>query len=335
MPTHREEPLAVTRRRLVAALPPLALLAAAGSARAQAAAWPQRPVRFIVPNAPGSSMDTVSRILGSQMGQVLPQPVVLDNKAGAAGALGTELGRTAAPDGYTQIVASSSSITIAPLLQKAVSYDPLKDFDFVSLIALLPNVLVCNPKLPVHSLTELMAYAKSRNGESHMASAGIGSTSHLAGVALQVAGGFQSLHVPYKGGSQGVAAVVSGESDWVLTPAPAAMGLVSSGRLRLLGHSMTAEARPLGDVPAIAQTLPGFEFSGWIGLMAPKGLPAAVIDTMQRAIAQALQQPDLRRSFDSNGAVPTPATPSEFRAFLVRDIAQHKKVIEVAGLKPE
>ncbi|MBP7565154.1 MAG: tripartite tricarboxylate transporter substrate binding protein [Burkholderiaceae bacterium] len=325
---------ALSRRRLLGALPPLALLASAAPSFAQAA-WPQRPVKFIVPNAPGSSVDTISRFLGNAMAQTLPQPVVVDNKAGAAGALGTEVGRTAPPDGYTLIIASSSSITIAPLLQKAVPYDPLKDFDFVSMIALLPNVLVVNPALPVRNVTELVAYAKSKGNKSNMASAGVGSTSHLAGVALQVAGGFESLHVPYKGGAQGVASVVSGETDWVLTPAPAAMGLVQQGRLRLLGHSMSTEARPLGDVPAIAQTLPGFEFVGWIGLMAPKGVPAAAGDTLRRAMAQALQQPELRKSFDSNGAVPTTSTPAEFRAFLVKDIEQHKKAIEVAGVKPE
>ena len=164
--------------------------------------------------------------------------LVVHNKAGAAGALGVEIGRTSAPDGYSFIVASSSSITVSPLLQKAVHYDLLNDFDFISLIVLLSNILVVRPALPVTSVAELIAYAKSKRGNTNMASAGIGSVSHLAGVALQTAGGYQSLHVPYKGGSQGVASVVSGETDWVLTPAPAALGLVAAGRLRLLAHSM-------------------------------------------------------------------------------------------------
>ena len=326
-----------SRRRLLAVLPPLVALAATGgSHRAWAqGAYPQRPVKFIVPNAPGSSVDTIARILSTQMAQGFPQSIVVDNKAGAAGALGVEVGRSSPADGYTAIIASSSAITIAPLLQKAVPYDPLKDFDFISLIALLPNVLVVNPALPVRNVAELIAYAKSKGSSSNMASAGVGSTSHLAGAALQSAGGFQSLHVPYKGGAQGVTSVVSGETDWVLTPAPAAMGQVQTGRLRLLGHSMTTESRPLGDVPSIAQTLPGFEFAGWIGLMAPKGLPPAAVEALRRGMAQALQQAELRKQFDSNGAVPTPSTPQEFRAFLVRDIEVHKKAIEVAGVKAE
>src|SRR5262249_19173773 len=149
------------------------------------------------------------------------------------------------------LVGSSSAITVAPLLQKAVTYQPLRDFDFISLLALLPNVLVCNPKLPVQDITQLADYARARGEATNMASAGIGSLSHLAGVALQAAAGFRSLHVPYKGGAQGVASVVAGETDWVLTPAPAAMSLVQAGRLRLLGHSMAPTTRPLGDTPSL------------------------------------------------------------------------------------
>ena len=322
---------AISRRTFVTAA---ALSASGVYAQTPALAFPQRPVRLIVPNAPGSSVDTIARIVGNPLAPVLGQAVVIDNRAGAAGALGVEVGRTAAPDGYSLIVASSSSITIAPLLQKAVPYDPMRDFDFISLMALLPNVLVCNPALPVKTTAELISWAKAK-GSSNMASAGPGSTSHLAGVALQAAGGFTSLHVPYKGGSQGVASVVSGETDWVLTPAPAAMGLVNGGRLRLLGHSMAADAHPLGATPAIAQTLPGFEFAGWIGLMGPKGIPPAMAETLRRAVAQALAQPELHKLFEANGAVPTASTAQEFRAYLARDIEQHRKAILVAGVKPE
>ncbi|MET0540556.1 MAG: tripartite tricarboxylate transporter substrate binding protein [Variovorax sp.] len=327
-----------SRRQLISALGAAGGVAALGNlprlGRAQGA-YPSRPVKFIVPNAPGSSVDTIGRVVANQLAIALGQPVVVDNRAGAAGALGVEVGRAAAPDGYTLIVASSSSMSVAPLLQKAVAYDPLKDFDFVSLVALLPNVLVCTPALPVQTPADLIAWAKARNGKSNMASAGVGSVSHLAGVAFQGAGGFESLHVPYKGGSQGVASVVSGETDWVLTPAPAALGLVSAGRLRLLGHSMAREARPLGAVPAIAETVPGFEFASWIGLMAPKGTPAAVAETLRRALGTAFRQAALREAFESNGAVPTANTPVEFRSYLERDIVLNRKAIEAAGVQPE
>ena len=298
-------------------------------------AYPQRALRFVIPNAPGSSVDTIGRLLMAEMAKLLQQPAVADNKAGAAGALGVEAGRTAPADGHTLIIGSTTSIATAPLLQRAARYDPLTDFDLVSLVALLPNALVCHPALPVKSVRDLIAYARSKGDKSNMASAGIGSASHLAGVALQAAADFRSLHVPYKGGSQGVASVVSGETDWVLTPAPAAMSLVAGERLRLLGHSLPVNARPLGDTPAIAATVPGFEFSGWIGLLAPKGLPAAVSAALVDAVAKALRVRELVAAFELNGAVPTAATPLEFRAFLERDIAQNKRAIAAAGVLPE
>ena len=297
--------------------------------------WPQRPLKFIIPNAPGSSVDTIGRLLMAEIGKLLQQPAVADNRAGAAGALGAEAARTAPADGHTLLIGSTTAISTAPLLQRAAKYDPLADFDLVSLVALLPNVLVCHPGLPVKSVAELVAFARAKGDKSNMASAGIGSASHLAGIALQAAAGFQSLHVPYKGGSQGVASVVSGETDWVLTPAPAAMSLVAGGRLRLLGHSMPVNTRPLGDTLSIATTVPGFEFSGWIGLLGPKGLPAPVTAALVDAVARALRSRDLMQAFDLHGAVATPSSPAEFRSFLERDIAQNKKAIVSAGIQPE
>ncbi|KRI00563.1 tripartite tricarboxylate transporter substrate binding protein [Curvibacter sp. PAE-UM] len=324
----------ISRRQLLATGSASALFWSA-PAFPQTDPYPRRAITLILPNAPGSSLDTVGRIVANEMGPLLGQSLIVDNKAGAAGAIGVQMGRNAVADGYTLIVASSSAITGAPLLQKGVTYRPLEDFDFVSLIALLPNVLVCNMNLPVRSTADLIAYARSKGESSNMASAGIGSASHLAGVAFQSAAGFKSLHVPYKGGSQGVASVVSGETDWVLTPAPAAMGLVNAGRLRLLGHSMGPTSKPVGDTPSLATTVPGFEFSGWIGLMAPKGLPPQVTEKLNRALTAALQQPRLRTAFETNGAVASATTPQEFQAYLTRDIELSRKAIQMAGLQAE
>jgi tripartite-type tricarboxylate transporter receptor subunit TctC len=305
------------------------------AAWSQSGGYPQRPVRLIVPNAPGSSVDTIGRQMANALAPLLGQSLVVDNRAGAAGALGIEAGKTAVPDGYTLIMASSSSISVAPLLQKAVAYDPMRDFEFVSLVAVLPNVLVCNTALSVASVPEFLAYAKAQGGRFNMASAGPGSVSHLAGVALANAAGFESLHVPYKGGSQSVGSVVSGETHWTLTPAPAAMGLVNGGRLKALGHSMARGTQPLGNVPAIAETLPGFEFASWIGLMAPKGTPPPVADAIRRSLATALQQPALREAFAVNGAVPASSTGDAFREFVGRDIELNRKAIRAAGVQPE
>ena len=321
------------RRQLLKAAALLAVLPALPAA-AQGV-WPQRTLKFVVPNAPASSVDTIGRLLIAELSKLLHQSAIADNRAGAAGALGVEVARTAPADGYTLLIGSTTSISTAPLLQKAARYDPLVDLDLISLVALLPNVLVCNTQLPVKNVKELIDYARSKGDKSNMASAGIGSASHLAGVALQSAAGFQSLHVPYKGGSQGVASVVSGETDWVLTPAPAAMSLVGGGRLRLLGHSMLPAARPLGDTPSIASTVAGFEFAGWIGLLGPKGLSAAVTATLADAVAKVLQQSELVAAFALHGAVPTASSPQEFRAFLQRDIAQNRKAIALAGVQAE
>jgi tripartite-type tricarboxylate transporter receptor subunit TctC len=333
--TAHQDRRSVMQSLMVMAMP----VAIPGVSFAQDAAYPTRPIKLIVPNAPGSSVDTIGRRLGNALALVMGQSIFIDNKAGAAGALGIDAGKQSAPDGYTLMVASSSSITVAPLLQKAVTYEPLKDFDFVSLVAVLPNVLVCNTALKVESVADLMAYAKANPGKVNMASAGPGSVSHLAGVALTSAAGFESLHVPYKGGSQSVASVVSGETHWTLTPAPAAMALVKAGRLRVLGHSLAKGTNPLGNVsgvvPAIADTVAGFEFGSWIGLMAPKGLAPVVADNLRKSVAAALQQPALREAFEANGAVPLSSTPDEFRAYLARDIEQNRKAIRSAGIKAE
>jgi tripartite-type tricarboxylate transporter receptor subunit TctC len=297
--------------------------------------WPQRPVKFIIPNAPGSSVDTIGRLLMNEMAKSFQQAAVADNKAGAAGALGAEATRVAAPDGYALLIGSTTAISTAPLLQKAARYDPLVDFELISLVALLPNVLVCNPALPVKSVKELIAYAKNKGDKSNMASAGVGSASHLAGLAFQSAAGFTSLHVPYKGGSQGVASVVSGETDWVLTPAPAAMALVAGDRLRLLGHSLPVGASGVGDAPSLASTVPGFEFAGWIGLLAPKGLPIAISTALSETVQKALQTREVIQAFEANGAVPSASSGAEFRRFLEKDIATNKKAIAMAGIQPE
>ena len=297
--------------------------------------WPQKPVKFIIPNAPGSSVDTIGRLLMIEMAKSLQQAAVADNKAGAAGALGAETARISSPDGYTLLIGSTTAISTAPLLQKAVRYDPLADFELISLVALLPNVLVCNPALPIKTTRDLIAYAKSKGDKSNMASAGVGSASHLAGLAFQSAAGFTSLHVPYKGGSQGVASVVSGETDWVLTPAPAAMSLVASDRLRLLGHSLPVGAAGVGVAPSLAATVPGFEFAGWIGLLAPKGLASVISTALAETVQKTLQAREVIQAFETNGAVPYSSTSAEFRRFLERDIATNKKVIAIAGIQAE
>ena len=312
----------------------VAALLAAGSAWPQAD-YPTRPVRLIVPNAPGSSVDTIGRALAVHMSTVLGQSLFAENRAGAAGMLGMEAGRNAPPDGYTFIVASSSSMSAAPLMKKAVPFDVLKDFDFVSSVALLPNVLVVNPALKIASVRELIANAKANPGRLNMASAGVGSVSHLAGVGFSVAAGFESLHVPYTGGSQSVGSVVAGQTQWTLTPAPAAMALVKAGRLVALGHSMGREAKVLDGMASLSETVPGFAFTGWIGVVAPRGVPATAIEKVRGALAAAMRVPAFEATLTANGAIAHLTTPAEFRALLTRDIEDTRRSMRAAAIEPE
>jgi tripartite-type tricarboxylate transporter receptor subunit TctC len=226
-------------------------------------------------------------------------------------------------------------MSIAPLLQKKIPYDPLNDFAFVSLVAVMPNVLVVNPALPIGSVKELVEYSRANKGKVNMASAGPGAASHLGGVLLMVMADFESLHVPYKGGGPSVASVVAGESHWTIAPAPAAMSLVKSGRLRAIAHSMPTRAPLFGDMPTVAETVPGYDFSGWAGLLAPKATPKPIVDRLQAALVVAAASPALKEGFSAQGAEVVITSPEEFRRFLEQDIANTARVVKAAGIQPE
>lgn len=297
--------------------------------------YPNRPIRMLVPNAPGSSVDTLGRIFAQALTGVSGQQVVIDNRAGAGGTLGMEIGKNANPDGYTVISASTAAMTIAPHIYSKLPFDPLRDYEFVSLFGITPNVLVVNPSLPIKSVKELIEYCRSKNGEVNMASAGPGSQSHLAGILFMSAGKFQALHVPYKGGGASVASVVAGESQWTVTPAPAVAGLIRGGKLRALGHSLPKRDPLLGDLPAIAETVPGFEYSGWNGLLAPKGTPKPVLDKLRTLLVKAVQTPEVKKAFEQQLTQAYTNTPAEFRAFVAKELKEMGPVVKAAGLKVE
>jgi len=219
---------------LLRALVAFAALFALVDALAQDAArdYPSRAVRMLVPNAPGSSIDTMSRIVAAKLGDALGQPVFVENRDGAGGLIGVEAGRTAKPDGYTLICASNGSMLIAPLLKKNVPYDAVRDFEHVGSFAVTPNVLVVHPDVPVKNVKELIEYARANRATINMSSAGVGSQSHLSGVLLMSMAEFESLVVPHKGGGPSVNSVVAGQTHWTFTPAPAVMSFVKNGRLR-------------------------------------------------------------------------------------------------------
>jgi len=316
----------------------LALAAVYGSA-AQAADpakdYPARPIRLVMPNAPGSSADTMGRIAANKLGEALGQQIVVDNRAGAGGTLGMEIGKNATPDGYTIITTSLSALTVSPHIRKNLAYDPIKDFEYVALYSRQGNVLVVHPGLPVKSVKELVEYARAKQGNVNMASAGTGAQSHLNGTALMMAAGFQSLHVPYKGGGPSVAAVIAGESHWSIAPAGAMMSHVRAGRLRALGHTLPQRSPLYGDIPAIAETVPGFKYVAFSGFLAPKGTPKAVMQKINATMARVVSTPEMREQLALQGAEPATGTPEEFRRAVQEELAEMGKLVKVIGLKAD
>jgi tripartite-type tricarboxylate transporter receptor subunit TctC len=294
--------------------------------------YPNRPIRMIVPNAPGSSVDTLSRIMGAGLSQILGQQVVMDNRAGAGGVIGMEIAKEANPDGYTMIAATTAASTIAVQLLKKPTFDPIKDYDYIVQFAETPNVLVVNPSLPIKSVKDLVSYAKNNKDKFNMASAGAGSQSHLSGVYFQQAAHIESLHVPYKGGGPSVASVIAGESQWTLTPAAAVMTFVNSGRLRALGHSLPKPTPLLAGIPPIAETIPGFDYSGWQGFFVPKGTPKAIVDTLRDAVVRATKLPEVSKALAIQGTEIVIRGPAEFRKVVQESMAQNAKVVKAVGL---
>lgn len=310
----------------------LGAAAIAVSTLAAAQAYPTKPIRLMMPNAPGSSNDTLARILATHFGEAIGQQLVVDNRAGAGGIVGMEIGKNGVPDGYTLVAASTAAMSIAPHLHSRLPYDPLKDFEYIGMFGVTPNVLVVNPQQPVKTMKDWLEWTRSRGTQLNMASAGTGAQSHLTGVALIVAAGVQSTHVPYKGGGASVASVVAGESHWTITPAPAVMGHVNSGRLRALGHSMPTRIALLKDMPPIAETVPGFKYSGWNGLLAPKGTSKAIIAKVQAALQKTGNSAEFRRQFNQQGAEVVLTAGPEFRKHVEEEIRSVAVVVKAAGL---
>lgn len=293
--------------------------------------YPNRPIRLIVPNAPGSAVDTLSRIVGGKLSEVIGQQIVIDNRAGAGGIIGMEIAKTANPDGYTLITATTAASTIARLLQKNPTFDPSTDYDYVVQFAETLNVLVVNPSLPIKSVKELIAYAKTKN-TFNMASAGAGSQSHLSGAYFQQAAKFESLHVPYKGGGPSSAAVVAGESQWTLIPSPAAMSHVNAGRMRAIAHTLPKATPLLPNIPPIADTIPGFDYSGWMGFFASKGTPKAITDKLRAAVVKAMNTPEVKKAFAVQATEIVIRGPEEFRKVVRDSMVTNAKLVKSLGL---
>ncbi len=313
----------------------MALLCAAGVASAQT--YPDKPIRVIAAQSAGSSLDTIARIVTNKMSDLLGQQLVIDNRGGAGGIIGVELAARATPDGYTLLVGASSSMIISIFTYRKLAFDAAKDFDPISLLVNAEGVLAVNPGVPARSVKELIALAKSQPGKLNMSSAGIGSSSHLAGIMFTSLAGIDTVHVPYKGGGPMAAAVVGGEAQWLIAPAASVMGQIKAGRLRALALSSKTRSPLLPDLPTIDESgVPGYEYTSWSGVFAPKGTPRNIIKTVHAAIQKALAEPDVKQQYAVQGLAPLgSASPEEFGRFFRGDFDRIAKLVKLAGIKPE
>ena len=277
--------------------------------------FPDRPIRILVPFPPGGSTDILARGLGQALHDVWRQPVVIENKPGAGGAIGAEAAARSAPDGYTLFMGHVGTLAINPSLYPDLRYHPEKDFSPVALVAMVPNVLVAHPGVPARTVGELIALAKAKPGALTYSSGGAGSAAHLAMESFKLATGIELVHVPYKGTSPAVTDVIGGQVALTMTGLPPLLPQIQAGRLRALGVASTAPLAQLPGVPTIAESgVAGFEATQWYGVVAPAKTPAPLVDQLAAQIRRSLSQPELKKRLESEGAQPSDMGPAEFRS---------------------
>ena len=315
----------------------LAVVTVAAADHALAQPYPERPVRVIVAQSAGSSMDTITRIVTSRMAEQLGQPFVIDNRGGASGIIGVELAARATPDGYTLLIGAPSSMIIANFTYRSLPFDWRRDFAPISPIVDAEGVLVVHPAVPARSVKELLAMAKAQPGKLNMASAGVGSSSHLAGVMFTSLAGIDSVHVPYKGGGPMAAAVVAGEAQWLIAPAASVVGQIKGGRLRALGITSKRRSPLMPEVPTIDEAgVPGYEYTSWNAMFAPRNTPRAIVIKLHGVLQKILADADVRQQYASQGLSPLGSkSPDEFEKFYYAEYERVARVVKIAGVKPE
>jgi tripartite-type tricarboxylate transporter receptor subunit TctC len=299
----------------------------------QAQAYPAKPVRIIVPFSPGGATDIVTRLLAQKLTEMWGQPVVADNRAGASGNIGGELVAKSPPDGYTLLMTSGSIVTANQHMFKKLNWNPEKDLVAITNVASGPQLVAVHPSFPAKGVRGLIEIAKARPGEITFGSAGIGTQTHLAAENLVYTAGINAVHIPYKGEAPAMVDLIAGQIAFLTPNLSAAIGYVQQGRLRALAVTSRKRAPQLPDVPAVAETLAGFENLGWFGLMAPAGTPAEVIDKVYRDTAKALEGADLRKRFDDIGMAPVGNPPADFAKAIREESGRWVQVIRARKLE--
>jgi len=310
-------------------------LCMAGVAGAQST-YPNKPIRLIVGFAPGGGTDILARALGQPLGEMLGQQITIDNRAGAGGIIATELGAKAAPDGYTLLVGSSAGFAINPNLMAKLPYDPVKDFAPVGMFATLSYVVDVHPSLPAKTLKDLLALARAKPSAINYGSAGQGSSTHLAIEQFAQMAGVKMTHVPYKGNTPAMTALMSGEVAMVFDPVLTSAPLVKSGRVRALAVTTAQRSALLPDVPTVAQSgVKGYEAGNWFGVFAPAGTPRDIVDRLNAAINKAMTRADMKDKLASQGADALIGTPADLAALVQRELAKFAAIIKAAGVRIE
>ena len=307
-----------------------ALLAATAAAQP----FPTKPVRMIVGFAPGGGTDFVARVLGQRLGEIWGQQVLVENRAGASGTIGADFVARAPADGHTLLMGHVNSHAIAPNVFRRMPYDPLKDFQMVTYVGYVPNVLTLHPSLPVKSVKDLIALARARPGQLTFASSGTGSTQHLAGEMFMNLTGVKMVHVPYKGSGQAIQDLVGGHVSLNFDTMPPVLDHIRHGRLRALAVTTPRRAEQLPEVPTLEELgLKGFEMTNWYGVMAPAGTPRTIVSALSTEINRVLKEPGIREKLQSVGTDIGGGSPEDFEALLKSDLAKYARLVKAAGVQ--
>lgn len=303
---------------------------------AQAQSYPTRPIRFIVPYAPGGSATTVARLVAQKMSETMGEQVVVDNRPGANGQIGMEIVAKATPDGYTVVLGYISNVVIDPTLYgKKLPFDPIKDFDPITQLVSTLNVLVIHPAIPAKTLQEFIAYANANPDRVNFSSSGVGSVGHLTGELLNRRAGLHMVHVQYKGSGQAVIDLLAGQVQAMFSGFSSTLQHIRSGKLRAIAVTSTKRSPIEPNIPTIAESgFPGFEATAWHGMLAPSGTPKPLVDKLYAEASKALKQPDVEEKLGALGFDVVGSTPAAFRAYISEELRKWAPVVNAAGIKP-
>lgn len=330
----RKVELSIYRRWKAASLLGLSCVVGFGSAAAVAQDFPTRPVRFIAPFPPGGGTDILARTIAQQLSVQLGQQVIVDNRPGATGIIGTSIAKNANPDGYTLLLGNAATHAVNLSIYKALPYHPVKDFEPISLVARLPEMLVVNSSSPAQSVRELITMARSKPGQLTFGSAGVGSPPHLAGELFKALAKIEITHVPYKGSPPALTDLMGGQIHMYFSNILTAIRLVKSGKIKALGISSAKRSQVAPDIPTIAESLPGYEEYNWYVMVAPHGTPKAIVAKLNAEIVSALKNDRVATLLTNDGAEIIGSSPQECTRFIQEQIEKYARVVKAAKLRP-